>query len=192
MSIDALLERLLQEGEAEAELLIAAAQQQAHELLSRAEAATAQRRAEALSRLREVERHAVEAETAVAARGYREARMLERAKLLDRIFAEAEAELGSASSAAYQSQLPNLLSATLRFLEGTPAILHCRPEIAARLEQCCGATEGVTIRASAAAAPGVLGESADGGVVVDNTLPALLRRHRSDLAVAVAARLEEA
>ncbi|HEY9384379.1 MAG TPA: V-type ATP synthase subunit E [Gemmatimonadales bacterium] len=190
MSIDALLERLAREGDAEAAELISAAQQQAHELLGRADSETERRRAEALDRLQQAERRAVEAETAAAARRYREAQMVERAQLLDRIFAEAERELRSVGSDAYQPQLPALLRATLRFLEATPAVMLCRPELAAPLERLCAEHAGVTVRAVADAAPGVLGESADGAVLVDNTLPALLQRCRADLAIAVAAQLE--
>lgn len=190
MSIDSLLAQLERDAQAESAALMSAAQKRAQEILSRADAETLRRRREALSRREEAGRRAVACETAAAARRYRETRLLERARVLDQIFAEAEQDLHTASAERYQRLLPALMRATLRFLEGTPAVVHCRPEITAAVEQLRADRIDVLIRPGADAAAGILGESADGAVMVDNTLPALLRRRRAELAVAVAARLE--
>jgi vacuolar-type H+-ATPase subunit E/Vma4 len=190
VSIDALLALLARDAEADAANLVSAAESQARELLSRADAATQRRREDALHRLEETRRQAVSCETAAAARQYRELRLLERARVLDRIFAEAERELRTASAGRYERHLPILMRATLRYLEGTPAVISCRPEIIARVEQLCAQQTDVSVRANDQAVAGILGESANGAVAVDNTLPALLRRREKELVVAVAARLE--
>jgi vacuolar-type H+-ATPase subunit E/Vma4 len=190
VSIDALLEQLERDAQAEAVKLVSAAQKRAQEILSRADAETQRRRTEALGRLEEAGRRAVAGETASAVRRFRELRLRERAEVLDRIFSEAERGLRTSSADRYQRLLPGLMRATLRFLEGTPAVVHCRPEIAAQVEQLRAEHTDVTVRPSVEAAAGILGESADGAVAVDNTLPALLWRRRAELAIAVAARLE--
>jgi vacuolar-type H+-ATPase subunit E/Vma4 len=188
--MDALLAALERDASAEAAKLGAEGEQRAQELLTRAEAEAAQRRAKTLGRLAEVGRRSVACETAAAARRYREARLQQRAELLDRIFAEAERYLRVASIDRYQEQLPTLVRTTFQFLEGGPAVLHCRPELAARVELLRGDRADLTVHADPEAAAGILGESGDGAVVVDNTLAALLRRQQADLAVAVAARIE--
>lgn len=190
MSIDALLELLERDAQTEAAQLVFEAQQQADAILARAGAELQRRRAEELGRLEEAGRRAVACETATAAQRYRESRLRERAQVLDRVFAEAEAELRTAGADRYRELLPGLMRATLWFLEQTPVVVHCRPEIAAQIEGLRAGHEDVTVRPSGEAAAGVLGESADGAVAVDNTLPALLRRRRAELEVAVAARLE--
>ena len=48
----------------------------------------------------------------------------------------------------------------------------------------------MTAHASGDAAAGILGQSADASVAVDNTLPAMLRRRQAELAIALADRLE--
>ena len=190
MSIDALLASLERDAEAEALKLVSAARQQAQEILSLADADSGRRRAEALARLEGEGRRAVACQTAAAARQYREARLRERGRVLERIFTEAERELRTASADRYQRHLASLLRATLQFLEGAPAVVECRPEITAQVVQLCAERADVTVRSSADATAGIRGVSADGSVVVDNTLPALLRRQEAELAVAVLARLE--
>ncbi len=190
MSIDALLALLERDASAEAAKLISEAELRAQGLLAQAEAGAQRRGAEALDRLREAGRRTVACETAAAARGYRESHLRERALLLDRVFTDAERELRAAAIDRYQGQLPALVDATLRFLEGGPAVLHCRPDVAGPVEQLLKDRADVTVRADADAAAGILGQSADGTIVVNNTFAALLRRQEADLAVAVAARFE--
>jgi vacuolar-type H+-ATPase subunit E/Vma4 len=191
VSIDSLLAMLDREGRSEAEALASAAQARAAEILAQAEADAERHRARELARLEEERRRAVASHTAAAERGHREALLQERARVLDRIFEAAERELGAAAPARYQLRLPGLVRETLRFLERGPAVLRCRPELAAEVERLLPESSNATVRAGAEAAAGITGESADGAVVVDNTLPALLRRRREELAIAVAARLLE-
>jgi vacuolar-type H+-ATPase subunit E/Vma4 len=71
-------------------------------------------------------------------------------------------------------------------------VLRCRPEAAPVVERLVAGRADVTVEASAEATAGVLGEAADGSVIVDNTLTAWLARRRPELAASLAARLEEA
>jgi vacuolar-type H+-ATPase subunit E/Vma4 len=188
--MEALLERLAREGEAQAAALTDAAEREARARLARAEAERLRRRTEALGRLSEEERHAIERETAAAAHRFREQELRERDAALDRIFAEAERQLSATPSERYRDRLPGLLHATLQYLEGTSALLRCRPEVARILESAGQLPEGIALEPAPDAAPGLRGETLDGRVVVDNTLPALLRRRRADLAVLLTARLD--
>jgi vacuolar-type H+-ATPase subunit E/Vma4 len=189
-SLDALLDALERDAAAEAARLVSQAEQQAGEIRARAVAEQTRRRAEAIGRIEAEGRREVARAAATASRRFLESRLRERARVLEQIFGEAAVELGAASPDRYRALLPGMLQETLRFLAGTPAVLTCRPEIAAEVEAALPGDSGVTVYASRDAAAGILGQSAEGGVVVDDTLPALLRRRQAELAIALAVRLE--
>jgi vacuolar-type H+-ATPase subunit E/Vma4 len=71
-------------------------------------------------------------------------------------------------------------------------VVRCRPDAAPLIERLVAGRTGVTVAPDADARAGVLGEAADGSVVVDNTLAAWLTRRRPELAAGLAARLDEA
>lgn len=189
-SLDALLEALERDAAAEAAGLASQAEQQATEIRARAVTEQNRRRAEATGRIEAEGRREVARAAAAASRRFLESRLRERARVLDRIFGEAALELGAAGPDRYRALLPGMIGETLRFLVGTPAVLTCRPEIAAEVEAALPGESGVTVHASSDAAAGILGQSAEGGMVVDDTLPALLRRRQAELAIALAVRLE--
>jgi vacuolar-type H+-ATPase subunit E/Vma4 len=189
-SLDALLYALERDAAAEAAQLISRAEQQAQGIRTRAEAERDRRRGEAVGRIEALGRREVARAAAAANRRFLESRLRERARVVDRIFAQAAGELGAAGPERYAALLPGLIRETLRFLAEAPAVVICRPEIAAVVEQQRPGESEVTVRASADAAAGILGQSADGRVVVDDTLPALLRRRQAELAIALAVRLE--
>jgi len=189
-SLDALLVALERDAAAEATRLVSQAEQQAGEIRARAVAEQTRRRAEVTGRIEAEGRREVARAAATASRRFLESRLRERARVLEQIFGEAAVELGAAGPDRYRALLPGMIQETLRFLAGTPAVLTCRPEIAAEVEAALPGESGVTIHASSDAAPGILGQSAEGGVVVDDTLPALLRRRQAELAIALAVRLE--
>lgn len=189
-SLDALLEALERDAAAEAAQLISRAGQRAGEIRSRAVAEQDRRRAEAMGRIEAEGRREVARAAAAATRRFLESRLRERARVVDRIFAEAALELGAAGPDRYRALLPGMIGETLRFLAGAPAMVTCRPEIAAEVEAALPGESGVTVHPSSDAAAGILGQSAEGRVVVDDTLPALLRRRQAELAIALAVRLE--
>ena len=189
-SLDALLESLEHDAHGEAARLIAAAEQRARTIQARAAAERERRRAEVMVRVEADGRRAVACATAAAARRFSELRLRERAVVLERIFAEAAAELRIALAERYRQLLPRLLRDTTRYLEGTPAVVICRPEIGPLIDAARPGEPVLTVETSIDAAAGLLGRSADGLVVVDNTLPALLRRRQAELTIALAVRLE--
>lgn len=189
-SLDALLEALERDADAEAAQLISRARQQAGEIRARATAEQDRRRAEVKARIEAEGRREVARAAAAATRRFLESRLRERARVLDRIFTEAADELGAAGPERYRSLLPGMIGETLRFLAGSSAMVTCRPEIAAEVEAALPGESGVTVHASSDAAAGIRGQSAEGSVVVDDTLPALLRRRQAELAIALAVRLE--
>ena len=189
-SLDALLDTLERDAAGEAARLISRAEQEAGAIHARAETEPRRRRAEVTGRIEAEGRREVARAAAAASRRFLESRLRERARVLDRIFSEAALELGTAGPDRYRALLPGLIGETLRFLAGAPAVVTCRPEIAAEVEAALPAESCVTARASSDAAAGILGQSADGSVVVDDTLPAMLRRRQAELAIALAVRLE--
>ena len=189
-SLEALLDTLERDAAGEAARLIAQAEQEAGEIHARAETELRRRRAEVTERIEAEARREVARAAAAASRRFLESRLRERARVLDRIFSEAAAELGTAAPDRYRALLPGLIGGTLRFLAGAPAVVTCRPEIAAEVEASLPGESRVTAHPSRDAAAGILGQSADGSVAVDNTLPAMLRRRQAELAIALAERLE--
>jgi vacuolar-type H+-ATPase subunit E/Vma4 len=189
VSIDPLLALLTREAEAEAESVLAAARRQASEIDGNAQAVADQRRIEARTRQRETRRRQVGRETAAIDRRHRETMYRERADLLSRIFARAEHTLATASLDRYSAMLDQLVASALEFLGDTDAILRCRPDVTARLETLVAGRNRVTVVPCPDAAAGVLAEATDGHVVIDNTLPGLLRRRTPQLAVELASKL---
>jgi vacuolar-type H+-ATPase subunit E/Vma4 len=192
VTIDALLSLVGRQADAEVSALLAAAEARAHAILAAAEAQVATRRERELARLAGERRHAMACATAAAERGHREAWLRERDRVLDRVFAEAEQALAVARLERYEQSLGPAVDDTLRYLERLPSVLRCRPEAAPVVERLVAGRADVTVEASAEATAGVLGEAADGSVIVDNTLTAWLARRRPELAASLAARLDEA
>ena len=189
-NLDALLESLEHDAQGEADRLIAAAEQRARTIQAHAVAERDRRRAEVMVRVEAEGRRAVACATAAAARRFRALRLRERAVVLERIFTEAGEELRLAGAERYRRLLPRLMRDTTRYLEGTSAVVICRPEIGPLLEAKGPGEPALTVETGTEAAAGLLGRSADGLVVVDNTLPALLRRRQAELTIALAVRLE--
>lgn len=192
MSIDALLSLLGRQADAEVNAVLAAAEAKARAILAAADAQVALRREQDAARVTDASRHAIARATTAAARRHRETWLRERERVIDRVLAEASRVLATASLERYQAILDAAVDETLRYLEGVPAVLRCRPDAASRVEGRVAGRAGVTVSPDAGARAGVAGEAADGSVVVDNTLTAWLTRRRPELAAALAARLEEA
>jgi vacuolar-type H+-ATPase subunit E/Vma4 len=192
VSIDALLSLVGRQADTEAGALLAAAEARARAIIAAAEAQVATRRERELARVAGERRHAMACATAAAARGHREAWLRERDRVLDRVFAEAGQALAVAGLERYERHLGPAVDDTLRYLERLPSVLRCRPEAAPVVQRLVAGRADVTVEASAEASAGILGEAADGSVVVDNTLTAWLARRRPELAAALAARLDAA
>lgn len=189
MGIDALLRHLEEDATREATRLRRMADEAARELMARADADAARARALHLERVGEERRRAGEREVATARAAARSDFLRVRAALLDRILARAVALLEAMPADRYRAQVGVLAAEAARYLEGAPAVLECPPDA---LDALTGAVDGrlaLSVRAAAVPA-GVMGASADGRVVVDNSLPALLARQHAELTIGLAARIE--
>jgi len=189
MSIDALLLHLEGDAGAEATRIRDAAQAAASDIIARAEADMARTRALHLERVGAERRAAGERDVAAARARAREQFLRVRATVLDRVFDRASALLATTSAERYASSVGNLARDAGRYLEGEPALLRCPPDAAAAVREAARDLPDVTVEPSQVPA-GVTGASADGRVLVDNSLPALLARRRADLAIGLAARIE--
>jgi vacuolar-type H+-ATPase subunit E/Vma4 len=189
MSIDALLLHLEEDAKSEAARLLADANERAAEVVARAEADVARRRALHLERVTAVRRSAGERQVAAARAEAREQFLRVRAAVLDRVFAQASALLTSTAVSRYAPSVGHLARDAAQYLEGAPARLRCPPDAGASLAEAARDLPGITVEPAEVPA-GVTGVSADGRVLVDNSLPALLARRRGELAISLALRIE--
>jgi vacuolar-type H+-ATPase subunit E/Vma4 len=192
MSIDDLLSLVGRQADAEVNAVLAAGEAKARAIVAAADAQVASRRERELARLAGASRHAIACATAAAERAHRETWLRERDRVIDRVLEEAGQALAAADLARYEPSLETAVDATLRYLEGLAVVVRCRPDAAPLIERLVAGRTGVTVAPDADARAGVLGEAADGSVVVDNTLAAWLTRRRPELAAGLAARLDEA
>ena len=190
MALDALLAALERAASADAEARLEAARVRAAEVTSAAEAQAARRVAQAEAQAAAEERALVQRDTAAVARAWKEQRLTEREKALDRIFALAAEQLGAFPVHRYAGQVTALCDEALAYLDGRPATLSVRPEVAAILERHVHDRPLVTVAADPGAVPGVVARTDDGEVTVDNGLAARLLRRRPDLAIEVGRQVE--
>ena len=189
MGIDALLLHLEQDAGREVARLRSAAEEGAAAIAARAEADAARRRALHLERVTAELGAAGERQVAGARARVREQLLQVRTALLDRVFDRASALLGGMAASGYAPIIGHLARDAARYLEGEPAQLQCPPDAAAALADAVSNLANLTVQ-SAGVPAGVTGRSADGRVVVDNSLPALLSRRRAELAIGLVARIE--
>jgi vacuolar-type H+-ATPase subunit E/Vma4 len=189
MSIDALLLHLEEDATREAARLRSAAEAAAADLVARAEADAARRRALHLERTGAERRSAGERQVAAARSRAREQFLRVRAGVLDRAFDRASALLRAMAVARYQSSIGRLGRDAAQYLEGDAAVLRCPADAAAALTDAVRDVPGLTIEPAEVPA-GVTARTADGRVEVDNSLPALLARRRAEFGIGLAARIE--
>lgn len=189
MAVDALLAALERDADSEVSRRRTEARERAETIIARAAAAADRRRAAMMERLSltrraEVARHAAEATRDLKGRVLRA-----RAELLERVFGQAALRLARIEPGRWLERVPLLVEQTLRYLEPGRAVLVCRPEAEGPVRAAVGIRE-VKIEVREDAPAGLLGRTADGSVVVDNTLTARLERLRPDLAIRLLARIE--
>ena len=190
MGLDAFLAELARTAEAEEARIRAEAEVRANTVLHDVREAIARRRETELSRIAADQQRNLSRETASVERATRLAVLEARAQLMATIFARAEAELARVEGPRYIATIPALVEATLPYLEGRPSMLRCRPDVAFAVQEACRSESGVEVVASPDHEAGVLGETRDGDLLVDNRLISLLARRREDLAIKLARRLE--
>ena len=189
MALDVLLQAIAEDGEAEAQRILDAASTDAAAIRAAADARADQRCAEAIA-ARAAQLRA-ELETG-RARRRNEARvevLLARQRFLDSIVDEADRRLPGILDSAPPGALPGLCREALEFFPSGGARIRCRAGLARQLGETLG---GVPIEVDESVAEGVIAESVDGAVRIDNTLRARLRRRRPELSIAILAAAQEA
>ncbi len=190
MSIDALLLHLEEDARREAARLRQEATERAQEIVARAEADAARMRALHLERVAGQRRSAGERQVAAARAEARERFLQARTAVLDRVFDAASASLERMEVTRYTGSVAQLARDAARYLERGPGVLQSPPDAAPAAA--AAVSDLPDLRVEPADVPaGVTGRSADGRVVVDNTLAAILARRRADLAIGLGARIEQ-
>jgi V/A-type H+-transporting ATPase subunit E len=190
MSIDALLLHLEEDARRDATRLQQEAEERAEEIVARAEADAARRRTVHLERVAALRRSAGERQVAAARTAAREQLFQVRMAVLDRVFDAAAGQLERMAIGHYRQSIGHLAKDAARYLEREPAVLQSPPDAAAAATDAVRDLPNLTVE-SADVPAGVTGRSADGRVVVDNTLAAILARRRADLAIGLSVRIEE-
>lgn len=183
-----LLETMEHRARERAEAILTDAREEAERIRERGARAIERRRAEHRA---QVERAAaVEAALRLAdARREAAARVLAaRGEALERVFDHAGRLLGEpATRAAWLERAPDWLERALAYAPPGEATVECDPATAAALGAL--APPRARIEARDDAAPGI--RVRGGSVEIDATLPGLLARRRSDLAIEVLGRIED-
>jgi vacuolar-type H+-ATPase subunit E/Vma4 len=190
MALDALLQVVTEDGDAEAQRVLDPARAEADAIRAAADVSAEQRLAEA-SAAREAElRQELEAKRSRALTGTRVWVLNSRAKFIDRVFAAAEAELpGVLERSASPDALVRLCREALDYFPPGGARIRTRAGLARRLS---GVLSGVAdVVVDDTVPEGVIVESLDGASRVDNTLVARLHRRRTALAIALLAAATE-
>jgi vacuolar-type H+-ATPase subunit E/Vma4 len=190
MALDALLQVITEDADAEAQRVLDSARAEAEAIRAAADVRDEQRLTEA-SAARETElRQELEAKRSRALTGTRMWVLKSRAKFVDRIFAAAEAELpGVLERSASPDALVRLCREALDYFPPGHARIRTRAGLARRLS---GVPLGVAEVVTDDTVPeGVIVESPDGRSRVDNTLVARLQRRRTALAIALLAAAPE-
>ena len=190
MSIDALLLHLEEDAGREAARLRQEAETHGADLVARAEADAARQRALHLDRVAAQRRAEHEQQLAAARLQARHQFLRVRMDVLDEVFEEASVLLSRMPIDRYADSIASLAADAARYLEGSPGALQSSPDAAAAVATAVQGLPALTVTPADVPA-GVTGRSSDGRVVVDNTLVAILARRRADLAIGLAARIEE-
>ena len=135
MGLDALIAELTRTAEAESEAMLSAARARALAIQRAANEDATRRREAGLRHLADANRRALARETAAAERENRLTVLAARAQALDAVFARATELLMATDAARYRDGVGALVDSTLKYLEGAPAILRCRPDVAVTIRE---------------------------------------------------------
>jgi vacuolar-type H+-ATPase subunit E/Vma4 len=182
MALDVLLQVITEEGDAEARRLLEAARAEADAIRASADARTSQRIAEAYAAREAGLRQSLDAKRSRALTASRVRVLQARTCFIDQVLAAAEAELpGVLERSASVEPLTRLCAEALEYFPAGAARIRLRAALARRLSgNSWGAVE---VGVDDTVPEGVIVESLDGSVRVDNTLAARLHRRRPELAI---------
>ncbi len=183
MALDQLLAALEREAHASAEQITADARRQAEAITAAGQAGLAERRQSARQAAEQQARAALDQALAEATREARREQLLARERLLDRVFAAADALLpGAIAQPAYLATLASRVAEASRCVAGRPAALHGPPALEAPLRRIAAGIPDLAVSVDADAGAGFVLTSSDGAISVEDTLQHRLRRDRAALA----------
>jgi vacuolar-type H+-ATPase subunit E/Vma4 len=192
MALPDLITRLEQEAHSRVEAIHRGADAEVRAIEEEAERAVAEVMRRHLEREHAGRRATQDRELAAARRHTRGRELEAQHALLARVVARARSLLPeTAESPAYRAVLPRHLDEALSFLQGLHPQVRCQAAFVPVLESAIVEREGARIVIDESVGPGIVAESGDGSVIVDNTLTARLRRVETDLATELARRLSE-
>jgi vacuolar-type H+-ATPase subunit E/Vma4 len=195
MALDALLESLTRDAVAEAEALLSRARDDAARLRNESMARAARRCDDAVARRAAELREGAEVARAEATRAARTRVLEARARLLQRLRVAITTQLDRAldsPNAATLRVLARLLAEGAHFLpDGALIIARCSMALVEPVRVAAAAFPSVRVIGDTTVGPGVVVQSEDGALVVDNTLPARLDRLWPELAIGLMAGLGE-
>jgi vacuolar-type H+-ATPase subunit E/Vma4 len=190
MALDHLLAALERDGTAQAESLLAEAHATVAAVTREANERVAQRRRDALATREAAVRLSTESALADARHVSRRRMLDARQRLLDQVFAAAQALLPEAvNGASYRAALPRHIAEALEAAGDEPAVIRCREALVPVVQPIVVSQPRVTVRDDPGVPPGIVVATTDGVIEVDQTLDGRLERLRVRLALEVIARL---
>lgn len=182
MPLDVLLDSITKEGDAEAQRVVDDARQTAARSRAAADARTSQRCGAAVAMTERELRASLDARRAEA-RADARARVLQaRSRFLERVFGEVETNLsGYLERDPAGDALERMVQEARAYFADDRVRIRCRPGLVARLNE--GNRDGMEVLPDEFAPEGVIVESLDRRVRIENTLLARLRRLRRALSV---------
>lgn len=176
---DAAVRALGEEADAEARAIDEAARQERDRRMTRL-----------VTERREVRQAALRQELYDRRRALRGQELEAREALVERVLARARALFDEATGTeAYRGALRERCTEALSYLEGVPCLVRCRPADVPVIASLGGRDE-VTVEGDERVGPGLVVESLDGSVTIDQTLDARLTRMAGHLAMELLAEVD--
>ncbi len=182
MSVDALIARMTQQAQARTAALRASADAEVAALAASSANASARSIEQELAARQAARESAFAVERAVAQRRAAAGVLAAQHAFVDRVLARAEALTDAATTdTRYLENLPGQLAAVAVYLGGNKAALHCRPDLAARLEPLLNDRPWFALVPDDKVPAGFVARAGDGSCTIDCTLATRLRALRPRL-----------
>jgi vacuolar-type H+-ATPase subunit E/Vma4 len=192
MALRDLIARLEQEAHNRVEAIHREAAAEVRGIEEEAERAVADVMNRHLEREHAARQAAREREVAAARRNARARELEAQHALLARVAARSRSLMPEiAASSGYRAVVPRHLDEALSFLQELQPQVRCPAAFVPALKPAIVRHDGARLVIDESIGPGIIAESADGSVTVDNTLAARLTRGEAELAIELARRLRE-
>ena len=184
MGLEELVARLERVADARVAEIRALATAEKDEIDAASAARSARHREEALAARAAERRTKLDQELALARQRAHAERLAAEYALLERVFARTRELIAVHDrDPVYVAVVPHQLERALRFVEGQPIVVHCRPALAGAVRAALGTRADASVEESAEAAVGARIALRDGSMEVDDTLLGRLARLRPRLAM---------